>query len=44
VGISRATAYRKGVTQMVTLARREKMGVHAEASTAKESETTTRRR
>lgn len=31
VGISRATAYRKGVTQMVAVARREKMGVHAEA-------------
>lgn len=44
VGISRATAYRKGVTHMVTLARREKMGVHAEASTPQDSEPTTRRR
>lgn len=44
IGVSRATAYRKGVTRMVTLARREKMGVHAEASAPAGSSAIKRRR
>jgi hypothetical protein len=35
VGVSRATGYRKGAAAMVALARREKMGIHAELKETK---------